>query len=380
MRLWLALALVTLLNFAAGQECHRNFTITPNDNTTKLFQSCTTIVGDINIRTSIDGELYLRGVYNVTGNIDFRPDSDANTDSRPVVHFFIAPDLFYLGGLNVHQGFSVYELYLRDLETVGNISVYVDEYALNLDLGSLVEANSINISRALSTVDLDDLKTVHGALTIDYHAANDSSNEPTSSNYGRIDFPSLESAGSLNLAGATKNITLPRLTSVGPSPGSGSESGLTLHMDKLEKPINLDLPRLGSVEDHLKLYGNVKEIHAPRLTNFTSMNITSTTNLDCDSFLSIIEQSSQYPDNGSSVTCTFTPSKGLSKGAKIAIGVVVPVVVIAIVVGILLMWMKKKSRRESRARMGLSRLDLAGTEREARSATPPPPYSSHGAR
>ncbi|KAK1146254.1 hypothetical protein N8T08_003344 [Aspergillus melleus] len=244
---------------AAAEECHGNFTIHPNDNTTRLFDSCTTIVGNINVGRSIDGELYLRGIYNVTGTIEFRPDHDHDRDYRPVVHFFNAPNLFHLGGLKVHEGFSVYELYLRDLETVGDISVYVDEYALNLELESLVEADSINISRALSTLDLPDLRTVHGALTIDYHAANSSSNEPASSNHGRIDFPSLESAGSVNLAGATENITLPRLTTVGPLNGSGFESGLTLHMEKLEKPFHLDLPRLRSVRDQMNLYGNVKE-------------------------------------------------------------------------------------------------------------------------
>ncbi|KAH8435058.1 uncharacterized protein LDX57_012687 [Aspergillus melleus] len=377
MRPWLVWALPAILTGAAAEECHGNFTVHPNDNTTRLFDSCTTIVGNINIGTSIDGELYLRGIYNVTGTIEFRPDHDHDRDSRPVVHFFNAPNLFHLGGLKVHEGFSVYELYLRGLETVGDISVYVDEYALNLELDSLVEADSINISRALSTLDLPDLRTVHGALTIDYHAANSSGDEPGSSNHGRIDFPSLELAGSVNLAGATENITLPRLTTVGSLNGSGSESGLTLHMEKLEKPFHLDLPRLRSVQDQMNLYGNVKEVHAPRLTNFTSINITSSTNLDCDAFLAAIEKTTRYPEGRSSVACSYAPSKGaLSKGAKIAIGVVVPVVAIAIAVGIVFICVKKKSRRASRARMELSGLQALERERDA--ATPPPPYSAHG--
>lgn len=150
---------------------------------------------------------------------------------------FNAPDLFHLGGLKIHPGVSVYELDLRGVETIGNVSIYVDEYALNLDLESLVEADSINISRALSTcvpqprciyhiwdgripilrppsVDLANLKTVHGALTIDYHPANDSSNEPSGSNHGRIDLFSLETVGALKLAGATEKCVLPPRPSV----------------------------------------------------------------------------------------------------------------------------------------------------------------------
>ncbi|KAL4871850.1 hypothetical protein BDV12DRAFT_12788 [Aspergillus spectabilis] len=379
MNSWLALALATFLTSAAAEECHRNFTINPNDNTTELFESCDTIVGNINIGHGFNGSVELRNVFNITGTIEFRAGYDHDHDSRPIVHFFNAPDLYYLGNLDVYD-FSVYELYMRNLETAGDISVYVDEYALNLDLNSLVEADSINISRALSTINLTNLKTVHGAATIDYHRANSSSEEPFSNiNNGRIDFPSLETAGSLNLAGATKNITLPQLISVGPPRETGFESGLNIHMEDMKEPFELDLRRLRSVEDQLYLSGNLKKLRTLQLTNFTSINITSSTNFDCDSFVSDIERSTEYPEDGSSVTCTNTPSKGLSKGAKIAIGVVVPVVVIAIVVGIALMWTRKKSRRQSRARMELRGLQSdTAIEREDRAASPPPPYSSHG--
>ncbi|KAL2783251.1 hypothetical protein BJX66DRAFT_134892 [Aspergillus keveii] len=376
MRSRFALALATFLSATTANECRRDFTINPNDNITQLFDSCTTIIGNIEVGRGFDGDITLRNVFNITGTIEFRADT-IHDDSRPVVYSFNAPDLTSLGGLYV-MDFSVYELYMRNLRTVGSISVYVNEYALNLDLDELVEADSISISRAVSTVKLGALKTVNDALTISYHAANSSSDEPTGmNNGGRIDLPSLESAGALSLGGAWKD---------------PSDFGMILDMEKMEEPYELDLPMLRSVDDQLLLSGNVKEIHTPRLTNFTSINITSTANLDCDAFIADIESTTEYPTDGSSVTCTFAKSGGLSKGAKIAIGVVVPIVVIAIIAAIALMWTRKKSGRESRARMELRGVNtgtivplpverergFAGQGGSERPLTPPPPYSSHG--
>ncbi|KAL5339785.1 hypothetical protein BJX70DRAFT_397492 [Aspergillus crustosus] len=390
MRSRVALALAGFLTATAAQrqECHRNFTISPTDNTTDLFSPCHTIIGNINIGAGFNASVDLRNVYNITGTIDLQDNYARDSDRRSIVHFLQAPDLVYLGGLNIYD-FSVYELYMRNLEVVGDVAIYVDEYSLNLDLESLVEARSINISRALSTIDFEALETVHGALIVNYHKANSSSNEDLGfSNHGRIDFPSLGTAGSVMLAGATKNITLPRLTSVGPQNDSdsevGSQSGLNIHMEDMEEGFELDLPRLRSVDDQINLYGNLKELHTPQLTTYTSINITSSTSFPCTTYLSTLSSTT-------SVTCTSTPSKGLSTGAKIAIGVVVPVVVIAGIAAVVVFCMRKKSRRESRARMELRGLqgDLAaerqqerggnhGGDGDGRPLTPPPPYSSQG--
>ncbi|KAL4880468.1 hypothetical protein BJY04DRAFT_191351 [Aspergillus karnatakaensis] len=390
MRSWVALALVALLSgTTSAEECHRDFTITATTNTTAAFAPCTTIIGNIDVAPGFNGNIDLDNVYNITGSIELRADT-IHDDTRPIVHYLLANDLIHLGGLYIND-FSVYELYMRSLETVGDISIYVDQYALNLDLDSLVEADGISISRAVSTVNLRSLETVHNALVIDYHPANSSTedHEPTGlNNGGRIELESLESAGAVALAGARNGVYLPRLTTVGSAPGPASDWGLTINLDKMEEAYELDLPRLRSVDKEILLLGNVKEINTPSLQNFTSLNVTSSANFDCDTFLADIENSSAFLHNESTVSCTGTKPGGLSQGAKIAIGVVVPVVVIAIIAAIAVLFTRKKSRRESRARMELrgvtteipmqresERVTGVGAGSDDRPLTPPPPYS-----
>ncbi|KAL4745386.1 hypothetical protein BDW72DRAFT_59308 [Aspergillus terricola var. indicus] len=122
------------------------------------------------------------------------------------------------------------------------------------------------------------------------------------------------------------------------------------------------------------------------------MVVNSRSNFDCDAFTAELEENSGYPEDGSSLTCGPVQSSGLSKMAKILIGVWLPFGV-AILVSVAIS-IRKKRREASKKNQWIELVEmpprtpptpsLPSAREEPRPATapsdiipdePPPPYT-----
>ncbi|BCS21078.1 uncharacterized protein APUU_21510S [Aspergillus puulaauensis] len=380
--LWLWASLLAIS--ALAEECNRDFEIEYADNTKSLFNNCTTIVGNIDLGEGFKGPITMGDVVNITGTITLRAPSTDDPMGRSSVHRLEAPALEYLGGLVIPDT-ELGDVSLPKLKNVtGEISISPSNSAgseVELRFAALEEAGGIDIG-------------------LDYMIYDDGSYPLPRLG---VDMPSLRSAEYIRLWGYVNSINMPELTTVGQPVDTRhtDRSGLEIQLAEKGDILDISLPKLESVESNLTLSGNIRQPQLDSLTK-TSANITIDTSsrlalslplieaktitlngtiysasfsdiqrfesvtvtsqlddFDCDQFKERLNQAS----SPGSISCTAgPPSKSLSSGAKIALGVTIPIVMVLVATAMALVLRRRRSVKDKET------IAASGTEG-------PPPYN-----
>ncbi|KAL4932114.1 uncharacterized protein BDV17DRAFT_254919 [Aspergillus undulatus] len=432
---WLSLALAALLPSTTAEECHRDYTLESGLGADD-FTDCTTIIGNIDLGESYWNEVLFPNTVNITGTITIRDLGPDNACCHSWTEGISAPLLEHLGGL-VIDNTSSGDVSLPKLKSIGQIHIsLLDCDWPDLQFPSLVEADSINISRSFRSLNLESLRTVRDGLEVDYLSYTGKMfergsvcREPSARS---IALPALESAGFLSLGGILANISLPELKSIGPPASPASESGLRLHLAHAESALNLTLPKLEAIDSQLYVHGKIKRLRMPALLNttasihidasesenlriawpiesassidlrgfieyawlygitrFKSISVSSKTWFDCEKFeRSLQAVQSMYRDNGP-ITCSSNPRKNNNLALKLALGIAIPLSVIASLV--IFFCVKRNAKKQKKAPVlaggGTELTTVSALEREReremaddvgvqRPRTPPPPYSA----
>ncbi|KAL3494525.1 hypothetical protein BJX62DRAFT_234127 [Aspergillus germanicus] len=417
-----------------SDEPYGSYNISSPEEAADLFAGCTTIITDqIRINHWFNGTFSLPGVINITGDIVCQ--WDGSYYSRQGVDAIEAPDLVYLGGLRLSQT-GVRRMEFPALRTVDQ-SIELESFSdgQTIEFPALVEAGAVVLMRRFSRFNFGSLETVHGDLIIEQCTyCNEGHDVDPTEFTPNASFPVLQSAGFVRIEGIFSDINLPSLVSVGPPTRlyvPSTDSGITIHVKELgmelefpaltavnkqfyvhdavlgldmpalqhingsfridaSTPLSVDLPLISA--EWLQLDGNIKEASFPALnTRTTSLRLDG---ISCGAMGPGLRDSEYYIDRCGEYKAP------LSKGAKIAAGVVVPVGVLGIVI-LVIVWYKRRARRRGAKAVGevgelvdlpprggavdggrdggRGRVPVARPERErSRSRTPPPPYEARG--
>ncbi|KAL5041446.1 hypothetical protein BDW71DRAFT_167529 [Aspergillus fruticulosus] len=245
-----------------------------------IASECTSINGSILISYNYTGSFYLPSIRNITGDVQWYADSlysyeyegFSNRYVTSPVNSISLPDLEHIDGdLKLQHLYDLRNISAPKLSSVGH-SVYVD-YAYNVDLRSLQDAEYVSIYGNLSSLRLDSLQAVNQTLKICNKDECSSSLSPVSSL--ELFLLSLKLAGDIELEGRISTLTLPELTSIRgmeTSPAWGSTTGFQLTTGG-GRPLDLAFPRLNTVSGDIQVIGNIASLSMPEMID-TNMTLT----------------------------------------------------------------------------------------------------------
>ncbi|KAL2826717.1 hypothetical protein BDW59DRAFT_145106 [Aspergillus cavernicola] len=198
--LWIASVLSALLTGVAGKECtseDNSYTISSPEDVIKYFDGCTTINSDrIIIRNTYEGPFVLPTVTKITGTI--RCEYNSGMTRPAVIPALEAPDLLYLGALEIQEADSLTNISFPQLETVaGGISIGSTAEYVHTSFPALTESGSLSIRARFSNLNFPSLTKVRNDLTVDFCPSC-----PPPFAKRSVSFPSLQSAGYVRLVGA----------------------------------------------------------------------------------------------------------------------------------------------------------------------------------
>ncbi|RAH65432.1 uncharacterized protein BO66DRAFT_395508 [Aspergillus aculeatinus CBS 121060] len=372
-----------------------------------IAKNCTTINGSIVIATSYTGSFNLPNVRNITGQIGYGWEG---TPAVPAPSSISLPDLEYMGS----------DMYLLGISTLTNVSApklrtagwaLRMDYVQNVDLRSLETVRYAEIFGDVSSLRLDSLRNVSGYFSIcnkDRCEKNQSSTTPL-----YISLPSLQSAGSIEIAGSLSGLAVPNLTTIkeearfaGFQRASSNASAINITFPRLNNAptymilggniSSLSMPEMRNMSGYFRvdagdslpidlpfeeassidLYGAISSVKFPKLKSLSSFSVHSSLSLDCQSVKDTITKAK----NGSKgyVDCSSKRhSKKLGTGAiaGIVVGVVIGVGLI-VVLGALY-YIKRRKRREEKPTSNTELNGFSPPRYEEPQAiqVPPPKYS-----
>ncbi|KAL4965010.1 uncharacterized protein BDV14DRAFT_173562 [Aspergillus stella-maris] len=353
---WAVVALIAAISVAAQEEvCRGNYTLDGAWYADTDYLDCTTIDGNIALGENWSGDdLSLPNAINITGTITIRDLGPSGRCCHSWMGGISAPALEHLGALVVDDT-QTGSVTMPRLKTVGTISIVLpDQGWVNFTFPALEEADEIYIGNRFDSVNLDSLRKVANRLVIENDAV---SLYPSTA---PVSISSLESAGALRLEGYIANLSWPELTTVGPPASPGSESGLLFN---LFNGTDVSLPKLKAVDSQVSISGNMTSLSMPALLNtttpitiapsvnldiylpivnatsidlhgyiesanltnlrqYTSMNLTTKTNLQCEQFTNdFFYLKHNFPAvENSTYTCKSTPPPRFSPKQTLALG------------------------------------------------------------
>ncbi|KAL4882505.1 hypothetical protein BJY04DRAFT_187194 [Aspergillus karnatakaensis] len=408
-----------------AEECifengYGSFKINSTEEIRDIFNGCTTIVAQqISISSYFNGTFSFPGVTNFTGTLDCT--YDGSQYGRPGVSTVEMADLQYLGGLSATHTEIAHFSFPELISVSGEIEVMSWTALFEMDFPKLRDADQIVLSRRYSKLNFESLEKVQGDLIIESCTFCGPDVRYTYDIDPMASFPVLKSAGFIRLEGIFSSISLPLLESAGPPTLRwASDSGLSIYVKQngmelgfpqlrtVDKQffvhgaiMGLELPVIGSINGSfrvdtdtplslnvplssatwLQLDGNIKEAKFSRLnTATTELRLDG---ISCGKMGEGLRESGYYEDRCGKY------KKPLSKGAKIAIGVIVPIAA-GLLLFFLVYYYKKRIRKKPKvtAEVEMVNMDIpaSGRRREdtelggQRSATPPPPYEAQPPR
>ncbi|RDW81036.1 uncharacterized protein DSM5745_04593 [Aspergillus mulundensis] len=378
---------------------------------------CTTIVAETIELSALYDDLHLPDVRNITGSINVarRTTSWRSSGGYPILSTIDLPNLEHLGALDVRNATAMRNISMPRLKDVGSIYVQGSLSDLSLDFRSLERVPAIGVSGRLEALNFDSLRTVDNDLSIDSCGACgrwDLGREQETSI--ALLFPSLVSVGYLKVSGYLNSINVANLVSAGPplDPGDSqlsTDSGARLHLTQANETLSLNLTNLAAVDKQLYIWGEVGSLKMPALktTNATihidasaplniSLPLESAESIDLRGRItgvhlpdlstdtsitlsSIYECEEDEHSSLTNVTCHI-PSTGLSKAAKIGMGVGIAAgVVLIVLAGFFCLKRSRKRKADSREIVDLPAYGTGSAvplQPGGRPETPPPPYSA----
>ncbi|KAJ6003001.1 hypothetical protein N7451_005548 [Penicillium sp. IBT 35674x] len=245
------------------------------------FEGCTTLNGHIVIQSDYEGDFILNDVTEFNGNISTAEDSPK------------ALNRFEMGVLETVQNIHLLGLSgnfsLPKLAVAGDVELVQVSDSGAVDLRSLSEANSLSIRGSWTSTDLSLLKTVTvssefcGSQNCQIYG--DSRNFP----YILVDLPSLEKTDYLEVQGAVKSVSVPKLEVVGykePTELVYSQ-GLRINIEEgYDETLDFDAPNLHTLNGRLEVYGGVSSLSLGSLGK-TDLHITLNTWVPIDVYSTI---------------------------------------------------------------------------------------------
>ncbi|PVH77256.1 hypothetical protein DL98DRAFT_656912 [Cadophora sp. DSE1049] len=231
--------------------------------------NCTVWVGSISVASDWNGTLVLNNIINVTGLFTTEPLGGSAYWPSPFLTSIEAPELRYLGGMNIGNASNVSIISLPRLEQIDFLSVDQSvENEVVLSFPSLV--NVTDRLEMLGNLPMVSFPSLVEAASI--YIANNRSllwdySLDTSRSYSGItvDFPVLVQSGLIQMNGNISSIEMPLLvSSSGGYDRYGSSDGWFLKIWTSGNPLDIKFPSLWNVSD-IFLAGNVRSFSFPAL-------------------------------------------------------------------------------------------------------------------
>ncbi|KAF9885249.1 hypothetical protein FE257_000609 [Aspergillus nanangensis] len=408
----------------SAQECDPNqmdplsngsgvWTISSQDQLESISNSCSTMVGDINIASNYTGSFILPRVSNITGVI-----SDIGLENNLTSIELL--DAAFLGGFDLtdHNYLSISG---PNVTEVGRIDI-ANGLSVSVSLPRLGTVAEISLSGGFSNLDFSGLKNITSKLEM----CSDASCNPESGEALNASFPVLETARSMKIIGTITTVYMPNLRAAyvdSLAVDGAILEGLSIY--NAGGPIAMNFPNLSLVEGKLELQGELSEFSVPELKNTSAaimMASSSSLSIDLNSLeaastidLSGRISSAQFPslqyvnsiqihsdiyldcegykdakgrafdpddhhegDNVGVFSCSAPPAPGNDENDKPSIPGIIAgsviggtAVILSIVAGLLfrVIWKKRKKSPVERGSLELR------NRVHGRPQTPPPPYS-----
>ncbi|BCS23003.1 uncharacterized protein APUU_31228A [Aspergillus puulaauensis] len=214
------------------------------------FKGCTILNGAIEIEADYKGDFVLNGVTEVHGNIS------TVTDGAEGLGLFELLDLVEIDSIHL-QGISG-DVHLPSLERTGDLQLVQKKDKGEVDLGSLVEAESVLVLGSWTSTNFESLKTV--AKQIQFCGSTDCGIYPsTEFPYIAVDLPSLEETDYLEVAGTVNRFSVPKLEVVGRAdePSLDGSQGLRINIQAGDETLDFDAPKMHTLTGKLEVFGAV---------------------------------------------------------------------------------------------------------------------------
>ncbi|KAL4904124.1 hypothetical protein BDW74DRAFT_32243 [Aspergillus multicolor] len=260
-----SLGLAAIALGAAAQVCNSfpDTVIKDQDDIDALAVDCDTIDGNLVIDSEFSGPFVLPGIANITS---IAPLGTSKLFNDPVqITSLELPNLQYLELLELGPLTRIQKLDLPKLESLPILALIVEASLDELEFPALETAGFVAIRGNMTDVRFDALRTVESGLEV-VHSARTRQTETSMD----ISFAALEVAHIISFQGNISSFSLPGFSVLGTDAAEDEVFENPVSIIALDGPaIDVDLPKLSSVNGSLEIMGNIGSLSLPSLKDIT---------------------------------------------------------------------------------------------------------------
>ncbi|KAL3455670.1 hypothetical protein BJX64DRAFT_271972 [Aspergillus heterothallicus] len=292
----------------SGKECYAKTSSWPGEillsspEDLQVFDGCTTIIGDIRIKSGFTGNIALNSVTNFTGKI-----TAENPWSKNIrIDSIEMPDAMYVRDILLWIDAPVKKVYLPKVESMDRLYVYQCTEESFLDLASLRQIEGMILNGSWKNLSLPSLETAgrisilgdvnEGPVDIHFPRLREARGLQIETHITSLYTPNLHTLGAVGISiEATKpdlaEVSLPSLSTIEPGNGiylQGHIRRIDLGLlSGLQPPIVIatespaDIVSAVQIANEVRLSGKLRSLNFTRLSYARRLEITSTIPTRC---------------------------------------------------------------------------------------------------